>query len=180
MHRVRRLAVGAALVGLFLAAGPASSWSGSPAAGLPAGTAAPAFAAKDLAGRPIDFAALVKKSKATVVNFWGLRCQACLEEMPSLNALYLKYKDAGVAFLGINVDGVGADIINAQLPRVVQTAPDYPLVPDEELKVADLFKMTAAPMTVVINASGIVTFSHEGYEAGDEKELEDRIAALAR
>lgn len=179
MGRTRRLAVGALLTCILLAAVPASSRAGSPGHGGLVGSAAPGFAVKDISGAPVELAAVVRNSRATVLNFWGLRCQACLEEMPYLNALYAKYKAAGVSVLGVNVDGVGPDIIKAQLPRL-PTAPDYPILPDEELKVADLYKLAAAPMTVVVDASGVIVFSHEGFEAGDEKKLEERIAGLLR
>ncbi len=39
-----------------------------------------------------------------VVDFWATWCQPCLSKMPSLKALNTKYKDRGVAFIGISLD----------------------------------------------------------------------------
>jgi len=49
---------------------------------LDVGTSAPQFTGADLAGNPVNLSAIVAKSKAVLVNFWGLRCGACLEACP--------------------------------------------------------------------------------------------------
>jgi thiol-disulfide isomerase/thioredoxin len=114
-----------------------------------------------------------------LVNFWGLRCGACLEEMPVLASLHEKYNPRGLSILGVNVDGVGADTIKAHLPRVAKVPP-YPLVTDEELKIADLYKMNAAPLTVLVDSGGKVAYVHEGYKAGDEAALVEILEKLVR
>jgi thiol-disulfide isomerase/thioredoxin len=95
--------------------------------------------------------------------------------MPHLEALQDKYRESGLSVIGVNVDGVSGETIRAQLPRLYGKVPNYTLVPDEELKVADLYKMTAAPLSVIVDREGKIVYSHEGYKPGDEKELEGRI-----
>lgn len=147
--------------------------------GLKAGEQAPQFAGKDLSGATVDLASLLRENKAVLVNFWGLRCGACLQEMPSLAALHAKYKGKGLSIVGVNVDGVGADVIKAQLPRL-QVSPPYTVMTDEELKVADLYKLAAAPLTILMDRSGKIVYTHEGYRPGDEKELDTSVDALLR
>jgi peroxiredoxin len=167
-----------ALSGLLLVGGIMRPvWSNTAVSGLQVGNDAPHFVAKDLSGNNVDLMVLVRKNKAVVVNFWGLRCGPCIQEMPHLDAIYKRHRTAGVEVIGVNVDGVDANIIKAQLLRI-QEMPSYTLVTDEELKVADLYNLTAAPFTVLVDSSGKIVYIHEGYEVGDEKELGARIDQL--
>lgn len=171
--------LGILLVVWLLASAAGSAGANSSATGLSVGSTAPQFTLKDLDGGSVSLSSLLKANRAVVISFWGLRCQACIQEMPSLDALHGKYGTAGLAVLGINVDGVGAGVIKAQLPNIT-AMPGYLLLPDEELKVADLYRMAAAPLTILVDSSGTVVYVHEGYSPGDEKELESRVAKLLR
>src|ERR1051325_11015755 len=42
--------------------------------------------------------------KVVVVNFWATWCHPCQKEIPDLSKLYDKYKDKGVAMLGVLSD----------------------------------------------------------------------------
>lgn len=43
------------------------------------------------------------EGKVVLVNFWATWCPPCRREMPSLQALYEEFKNAGVVVLGVNV-----------------------------------------------------------------------------
>jgi len=62
------------------------------AVGLPVGTAAPAAAVQDLAGRPVDLAQLVGK-KPVLLEFWATWCPLCAGLMPRIVAAHAKYGD---------------------------------------------------------------------------------------
>jgi thiol-disulfide isomerase/thioredoxin len=139
------------------------------------GKASPEFAAKDLDGNDLDLKSL--KGKTVLVNFWGLRCGACIEEMPHLNNLHDKYKDDGLVILGINADGIDGEFLKG--PRGMANLPvelKYTAIQDPEMKLIDTFKMEAAPLNIIIDKEGIVRYYHMGYEPGDEKELEEKVA----
>ena len=104
-----------------------------------------------------------------VVNFWGLRCQNCIEEMPFLEKLHNKYAPKGLVILGVNTDGVPADLLKRFLPQLPVTL-SYPLVVDHDFTLADGFKMTAAPLTVLIARDSSVRYRHEGYDPSNEAE----------
>ena len=112
-----------------------------------------------------------------VVNFWGLRCQNCIEEMPFLERLYNKYGSKGLVILGINTDGVDAKMLERFMPQLPVKV-SYPIVIDPEFALADAFQMMAAPLTVVIAKDGTVRYRHEGYEPSIESKYIEIIEKL--
>jgi peroxiredoxin len=144
------------------------------------GKATPSFVAKDLDGNELDINSY--KGKNTVlINFWGLRCGACIEEMPHLNKLYDDYKDDGLLIFGINADGIDADFLKS--PRGMAKLPlelKYTIIEDPDMKLIDLYQMEAAPLNILIDKEGIVQYYHMGYEPGEEKELFDKVKSVIK
>ena len=112
-----------------------------------------------------------------LVNFWGLRCQNCIEEIPFLERLNNKYGSKGLVILGVNTDGVDGQTLKRfmhQLPAKFT----YPVIVDPGFKVVDAFQMMAAPLTVIIAKDGTVRFRHEGYAPEIEGEYVELIEKL--
>ena len=136
----------------------------------------PAISLKDIDGNVTDIASY--KGKAVLINFWGLRCGSCIDEMPHLNKLYDDYKDKGLVILGVNADGIDGEFLKG--PRGMTNLPlelKYTIIEDIEMTLIDTFKMEAAPLNILIDKEGIVKFYHMGYEPGDEKKLEAAVKA---
>jgi len=104
-----------------------------------------------------------------VVNFWGLRCQNCIEEMPFLERLYNKYGSKGLVILGVNTDGVDEKLLPKFMPQLPVKV-SYPIVVDPAFALADAYQMMAAPLTILIAKDGTVRYRHEGYEPSIEAE----------
>ena len=115
-----------------------------------------------------------KGNKVVLLNFWGLRCGACIEEMPHLNALYNNYKDKGVVVLGVGTDGVDAQTTRDTMSEVGISA-DYTLLLDQEFTITDTYTNFLVPLTIVIDKQGIIQYIHTGYEKGMEKEYEKAV-----
>lgn len=116
-------------------------------------------------------------TSVVLVNFWGLRCQNCIEEMPFLERLHNKYGSRGLVILGVNTDGVPGDLLKKFMPQLPLKV-SYPIIVDPEFALVDAFEMMAAPLTVVVAKDGTVRFRHEGYEPAIEATYVDLIEKL--
>jgi peroxiredoxin len=139
-----------------------------------AGDKAPDFTTVDLDGNKVTLSSF-NGSKVVLLNFWGLRCGACIEEMPHLNAIYGKYKDKGLVVLGVDTDGVDATIVRDTMKEVGIVA-DFTILLDMEFTITDTYTNFLVPLTLVIGKSGVIEFIHTGYESGNEKEYEKAVA----
>jgi len=170
--KTRALLTAALLFALLaLPAGATSSATG----GL-VGAPAPDFEVADMAGNKIVAGQIFGKGKVVLVNFWGLQCSSCLEEMPHLVALKEKYKDR-IEIYGVGTDGMPAEVVAAKMKKKGLSV-NYVIIPDPDFKLVEIFKMTVAPLTYIVDGKGIVRTRHENFVAGDEKAIEAEVAKL--
>ncbi len=162
---------------LFLAATAGTGGAGD-AAGL-VGKNAPMFSTIDLDGKPMQFAEVLQASSLVVLNFWGVRCGSCLEEMPHLSGMHARYLAQKVKILGVNVDGLEPAKLKSLLPQVA-AVPPYPLLVDQDFKITDLYAVSAAPLTFIVLPNGKIVYQHEGFTAGDERKLEEEIVKFLK
>jgi peroxiredoxin len=69
----------------------------------------------DLDGQPIRLADL--RGKAVWINFWASWCPPCQQETPIIRAMAARYRDAGLAVVGIAVQETSPDDIRAYAER---------------------------------------------------------------
>ena len=66
------------------------------------GKPVPDFSATDLDGSPISLQDY--RGKVVLLDFWGVWCGFCINEMPNLKSVYDTYKDQGFDIIGVNLD----------------------------------------------------------------------------
>ena len=118
----------------------------------------------------------LKGEKLTVVDFWASWCKPCVSAIPKLNELYSEFKDQGVQFIGVNVDGPRNQA--KVKPLVSSLNVRYPVVLDPDQELSSMMNVSALPTLIVFNAKGKEVFVHEGFAPGDEKLLKEKLQKL--
>lgn len=149
-------------------------WQGAVFAAETAGSAAPEFTLKSLSGKNLRLREY--RGQVVMVNFWATWCGPCRQEMPALNRLYEKYRDAGFVLFGVNVDADSASA--GQMARKLKVT--YPILLDEQKKISELYQVTAMPMTILIDRDGKIRYRHKGYLTGYENQYQTEIRELLK
>ncbi|HKY63036.1 MAG TPA: TlpA disulfide reductase family protein [bacterium] len=120
-----------------------------PETGPKIGAGAPDFTLPGRDGKPVSLASF--RGRPVLLNFWATWCGPCQQEMPSLEALYQRYKDRGFVILGVSLDEEGWPVVEDFLKRVPV---DFPLLLDSAQAVSDAYQIYRIPETYLIDAEG--------------------------
>ena len=146
---------------------------------LEAGAAAPDFAIRDTEGKAFNFAQ--EKGKApSILVFWSIFCEPCRVEMPIVQRLHEKYRDA-LTVLAVALDG--EPLKNSIVGFVKQEGYTFRVLIDEldekeMFKVADPFGVGGTPTIFLVDRAGKVTFARIG--RFKEEDLEKAIQSALK
>ena len=104
---------------------------------------------EDLKGKKVDLKDF--KGKVIFLNFWATWCGPCKEEMPSMEALYQRFKDRNFIFLTISVDYEGSKPVREFIEKNRYT---FPVLVDQKSETLDIFEVTGIPTPFVIDKQG--------------------------
>jgi cytochrome c biogenesis protein CcmG/thiol:disulfide interchange protein DsbE len=125
----------------------------SPLLGKPA---AP-FTLKAFDGSQVSLEAL--RGKVVVLNFWASWCYpACYDEAPALERSWLRYKDRGAAFVGVNIQ----DKEEPARRFLGQFNLRFPNAPDPGGRVSVDYGVYGVPETYFIDRRGLIRYKHVG------------------
>ena len=113
------------------------------------GIVAPNFTLKSLDGEEVSLSQF--RGKYVLVNFWATWCGPCKIEMPSLEAVYQRFKNKNFALLAISNDMFGATIVK---PFVKANHLNFTILLDQRLKTSNAFGVTSLPSTFMIDPKG--------------------------
>ena len=117
---------------------------------------APDFASADASDKPVKLSDF--RGKVVLLNFWATWCGGCQIEIPWFIEFQNKYKDNGFAVIGVSLDADGWKSVK---PYVKEKAVNYPVVIGSR-DVAQLYRVSAMPVTLLIDREGRVAASHVG------------------
>ncbi len=144
---------------------------------LAVGSDAPGFSCKLVDGTEEAMERLIRENRGVLIAFWGLRCAACIDEIPALEAIQKDYGGRSVQVLGVNVDGVQpAELREMMKEAKIETG--YKIAADPEFRIADAYGLVGAPLTVLVGRDGKIKYIHTDYRAGDELEVRKLIESL--
>jgi peroxiredoxin len=134
---------------------------------LKEGQRGPAFRLATLDGRTIALDEW--RDKLVVLNFWATWCTPCTLEMPTLEALWTRYRDRGLVVVGISVDrGAPRALLDPYLASLKLT---FPILLDPDVATATKWRVTALPATFVVKPGGEVVGFAVGAREWDAAEM---------
>jgi peroxiredoxin len=142
---------------------------------------APNFILTDAKGDTINLSSY--KGKVVLLDFWATWCGGCKTEIPWYMEFDAKYKDRGLAVLGVSMDEDGWKTVKPFLaldkdPETGgHTAMKYPVVIGSD-KLAKQYNLTGMPMTLLIDREGRIAVSHTGMVEKDD--WESKIRSLLK
>lgn len=126
------------------------------------------------AGRALTLSAL--RGHPVVVNFWGSWCAPCRAEMPLLVKAWHAYAPRGVVVVGLDIDDTPTEARRFLDDYHV----DYPVVTVPDQRLPRAYGVIGLPMTVFIDASGMIRARQlGGFQGADgERTLTQHLDAL--
>lgn len=115
------------------------------------------------------------RGKVVVLAFWSTWCIACKSELVELKSLAAapEYKNLVVAAICNDPENID------DVKTIVKTlAIDYPVLLDKQAKVFKKLKMSAVPTTIVIDRTGKISLTRQGYDAGTIQQIKKHIENL--
>jgi peroxiredoxin len=91
-----------------------------------------------------------QRGKVVMVNFWATWCPPCLEEMPAMERLYRRHKDAGFTLVAISVDADPKKVT----PFVTEHKLTMPIGVDPKMELATTYGVRALPSSFVVGRDG--------------------------
>ncbi|HEB59397.1 MAG TPA: redoxin domain-containing protein [Gammaproteobacteria bacterium] len=114
------------------------------------------------------------RGQVTVVNFWASWCPPCVEEIPSLNRLKEKFTGRPFRLISINY-GESPQQIRRFLKKVDVR---FPVLLDEDGRVARQWKVVAFPSTFVIDTAGRIRYGVNAAIHWDDPAVTETLEAL--
>jgi thiol-disulfide isomerase/thioredoxin len=144
--------------------------------GLKVGDMAPDFTLPKLDGGTLSLHDT--RGKVVFIDFWATWCGPCKAAIPPLQKLYEKYKSQGLIVLGIDVwEFSGVDAVKKFKDDNNLT---YDILLGTDTGVDSLYEVEGIPTVWLLDRDGVITWTHIGFGAGGEVEMERQIkAALA-
>lgn len=140
---------------------------------------APNFILTDAKGDTINLSAY--KGKVVLLDFWATWCGGCKTEIPWYMEFDAKYKDRGLAVIGVSMDEDGWKSVRPFMALEKDpetgghTAMKYPVVIGSD-SLGKRYHLTSMPMTLLIDREGRIAVSHSGMV--DKGDWESKIRSL--
>jgi peroxiredoxin len=112
---------------------------------------APDFTFPGLDGKKVSLSDY--KGKVVLVNIWATWCKPCVDEMPSMEKLYHKFKGKNFEILAVSIDEPG---LKAVAPFMKKYNLTFPALIDSEGAIKAVYGITGVPESFIIDKQGIL------------------------
>jgi peroxiredoxin len=139
-----------------------------------ANSLAPDFTLYDLSGKKVTLSQF--RSKVVILNFWSIWCGPCLAEMPSLNKLYLEFKDRGLVVIAVAEDPAEKPVKS----YIQEKGIEYTILMDKDKKVYFKYSLFGIPVTFLIDKKGVIAEKFIGERDWCSPEMRGKISDLLK
>lgn len=150
------------------------------------GAQVPAFKARGLFGKEVDFEGLVKSRRPVILAFWSKYCKACVEKFSALVALQTKYEPQGLQVISVNTDGEyreGEATIREFLGTIEaqrKIAINFPVIYDDKNWIPHALGINFLPTIIAVDPQGRVLDFYQKFDEASEAEILAGIEALVQ
>ena len=113
------------------------------------GTAAPDFTFPGINGKKVSLSDY--KGKVVLVNIWATWCRPCVDEMPSMEKLYRKFKEENFEILAVSIDETG---LKAVAPFMEKHKLTFSALIDPKGAIKSVYGITGVPESFIIDKQG--------------------------
>lgn len=133
---------------------------------------------KMLSGETIPVKELLGEGKGLFLNFWGLHCQSCLDEIEELNLIYDAIAATGkIEFIAVNADGISGEALKKEMAdHAIEVR--FPVVIDPTMEITEFFTDGFVPHNVIIYPRGVEVFEITGFNRKVFSEIEKRLSEI--
>lgn len=137
----------------------------------------PSVKIKTLDGKAVNTTDYTSKGKVTIVSFWATWCTPCKRELDVINELYGEWVEKyDIQLLAITIDDARG---LTKVPAMVQSKGwEFTVLADSKQELQQALNFQTIPQTFLLNDKGEIVYAHNGYNPGDELELEKKISEL--
>jgi peroxiredoxin len=118
---------------------------------LKTGRQAPNFTLPALDGKRVGLSD--HRGHVVLVNIWATWCPPCIDEMPSMEALYQELKEENFEILAISIDATGTEAV---APFMKKNNLSFPALLDPAGTIKTIYQTTGVPESFIINKHGIL------------------------
>ena len=130
------------------------------------------FALDDASGKRVKLSD--QKGKVVLLNFWATWCHGCETEIPWFIGFESRYKERGLAVVGVSMDDDGWKSVK---PYVEEQKMNYTVVIGNQ-ELGKSYALGSMPMTLLIDRNGKIAASHVGVVS--KNDCENEIESLVR
>jgi cytochrome c biogenesis protein CcmG/thiol:disulfide interchange protein DsbE len=136
---------------------------------LPAGSPAPAFTTKTLAGQSISLKSL--RGKVVLLDVWATWCPPCRAATPMLQSLHQKFGSKGLQVVGLSVDDESSVGHIPAFKKQFKVTYTLSANPQGNQKIGQAYNAQGIPSIYLIDQKGVVRWSQSGYDSESEEQL---------
>ena len=135
----------------------------------------PDLSVKLLNGKQVRLSGLLEEGPL-LVDFWATWCAPCKKEMIFLEEFHQKYYEEGFRVLAISTDSPKSMSKVKSYIRAKKHTFMVGLDPNQEI--AKKMNVLLMPTVIILNKDRKVSWYHQGFIPGDEKEIEAQIRTV--